>query len=99
MLQDTIGTEAADDRKDEYIEYIHKKEQMEREEGQDHQLDVDETNAISVESVKERLEILLRFTQLLCENHNPDLQNHLRVQYNSDEVIFGKNFNVIELVA
>jgi hypothetical protein len=29
------------------------------------------------------MEIILRFLQLLCENHNPDLQNYLRVQPNN----------------
>ena len=29
------------------------------------------------------MEIIMRFLQLLCENHNPDLQNYLRVQPNN----------------
>jgi hypothetical protein len=29
------------------------------------------------------MEIILRFLQLLCENHNPDLQNYLRFQPNN----------------
>lgn len=38
---------------------------------------------------------LLRFLQLLCENHNPHLQNHLRQQRTSEGVLMGKSFDFI----
>ena len=36
---------------------------------------------------------ILRFLQLLCENHNIKLQDHLRQQNNIDGVSLGKNFD------
>mmetsp|Transcript_35853 Transcript_35853/g.35476 ORF Transcript_35853/g.35476 Transcript_35853/m.35476 type:complete len:858 (-) Transcript_35853:45-2618(-) len=36
---------------------------------------------------------ILRFLQLLCENHNLKLQDHLREQNNRDGVSLGKNFD------
>ena len=38
-------------------------------------------------------ERILRFLQLLCENHNIKLQDHLREQNNRDGVSLGKTFN------
>ena len=36
---------------------------------------------------------ILRFFQLLCENHNINLQDHLREQNNKDGVALGRNFD------
>ena len=51
------------------------------------------------EQVMNTLIRCLRLIQLLCENHNLDLQNQLRVQTNVDGLIIGKTQDLIsELV-
>ena len=45
------------------------------------------------------LQIVLRFLQLLCENHNLKLQNMLREQINIDDNISGKTFDFVSQLA
>ena len=45
------------------------------------------------------LQIILRFLQLLCENHNLKLQNMLREQINIDDNISGKTFDFVSQLA
>jgi hypothetical protein len=42
---------------------------------------------------------LLRFLQLLCENHNPDMQNILNVQTNIENRPKPKTVNIVQLLA
>lgn len=45
------------------------------------------------------LQLILRFMQLLCENHNIHLQDQLREQYNIDGNQNGKTYDFISLIA
>mmetsp|Transcript_11845 Transcript_11845/g.18241 ORF Transcript_11845/g.18241 Transcript_11845/m.18241 type:complete len:138 (-) Transcript_11845:2224-2637(-) len=47
------------------------------------------TNELTVARAINNAKVILRFMQLLCENHNINLQNALRQQLNEDEK--GKN--------
>jgi len=42
---------------------------------------------------------ILRFLQLLCENHNPKLQSHLRVQRNGEGTLIGRNYDFVSNVS
>lgn len=41
------------------------------------------------------LQTIMRFLQLLCENHNLKLQNMLREQINIDDNVSGKTFDFV----
>ena len=45
------------------------------------------------------LKNILRFMQLLCENHNPHLQNALREQTNKEGHLHGKSFDFISYMS
>lgn len=38
---------------------------------------------------------ILRFLQLLCENHNINLQDHLRVQRSEEDVLMTKSYDFV----
>lgn len=41
----------------------------------------------------------MRFLQLLCENHNPDLQDHLREQKNADKIKLPHQFDFVKYLS
>jgi len=47
----------------------------------------------------QNLKKLLRFIQLLCENHNPNLQNQLREQTNAEGNLLTKSFDFVSHIA
>jgi hypothetical protein len=51
------------------------------------------TNDLTVKRAINISKITLRFLQLLCENHNPNLQNALRVQLSEDGKQKTNSFN------
>lgn len=87
---DEAGPDQDDGNYEELEELIQYKERLESRKLPDEEEEED-FNSITY-SVNVCIRIL-RFLQLLCENHNIKLQDHLREQNNKDGVTLGKNFN------
>lgn len=54
---------------------------------------------LSNDATLQLLLLIQKFLQLLCENHNVHLQNHLRKQLNEFDQPMGKSFNFINQAA
>ena len=66
---------------------------------QDDQAEVKDSSALTPNKALKSLQIILRFFQLLCENHNGNLQNTLREQMTMDNTANPKSFDFVSQVA
>lgn len=87
------GVEADDEESsyEEYQELMHYKEKLDARIMPD--IDEDGQDFTSITYSTTICIRIMRFLQLLCENHNIKLQDHLREQNNRDGVTLGKNFD------
>ena len=86
--------EGEEDQDEGYYEEL--EELMQYKDRLDNRTTPDEEDGIDFTSIEYSNTIcirILRFIQLLCENHNIKLQDHLREQNNKEGVSLGKNFD------
>lgn len=66
---------------------------------QELQYETSDDDVLTPQRALKYLQLIMRFLQLLCENHNLSLQNQLREQINIDGNVSGKSFDFVSQLA